>query len=95
MEKILNKSLLFTIAIFSIIFLVYGSYELVFATHMGSHHDEQMGKQGMMGQQMMGNVTGNHHMSFNGMCAPGFFSLDGMCVLDDRCGPVLIQEKCV
>lgn len=87
MEKILNKSLLFTIAIFSIIFLVYGSYEVVFATHMGSHHDEQMGKQGMMGQQMMGNVTGNHHMAFNGMCAPGFFSLDGMCVLDDRCGP--------
>jgi len=87
MGKNLNKSLLFTIAIFSIIFLGYGSYELVFATHMGSHPGEQMGNQGTMGHQMMGNVTGNHHMSFNGVCAPGFFSLDGMCILDDRCGP--------
>jgi hypothetical protein len=46
-----------------------------------------MGKQGMMGKQMMGNMAGNHHMSHNGMCAPGFASLDGICVLDDRCGP--------
>ena len=29
----------------------------------------------------------NHHMSHKGMCAPGFASLGGMCVLDDRCGP--------
>ncbi len=34
-----------------------------------------------------GETTGHHHMSHNGMCAPGFASLDGMCVLDDRCGP--------
>ena len=29
----------------------------------------------------------SHHMSYGGLCAPGFASLDGMCVLDDRCGP--------
>lgn len=29
----------------------------------------------------------NHHMSYKGMCAPGFASLDDICVLDDRCGP--------
>ena len=50
---------------------------------MGSHHDEQMGQRGMMGEHMME----NHHMSYKGMCGPGFASLDGMCVLDDRCGP--------
>jgi len=38
-------------------------------------------------------MTGNHHMSFNGMCAPGFASLDGMCVLDDRCGPGVYPGK--
>ena len=26
-------------------------------------------------------------MAYHGMCAPGFSSLDGWCVLDDRCGP--------
>jgi hypothetical protein len=72
--------------LFTLVILVT-NYDPIFATHMGSHHDEQMGKQGMMGQQMMGNATGHHHMAFNGMCAPGFASLDEMCVLDDRCGP--------
>ena len=59
----------------------------VFAQQMGSNHDGQMGQKGMMGMQMMNNMTGYHHMSFNGMCAPGFTSLNGLCVLDDRCGP--------
>jgi hypothetical protein len=77
--------ILFGILILSVILVV--NYDSVFATHMGSHHDEQMGQQGMMGQQMMGSMTGNHHMSYKGMCAPGFASLDGICVLDDRCGP--------
>ena len=67
--------------------ILFTNYDPAFATHMDSHHDEQMGTQGIMEQQMMGNMTGNHHMSFKGMCAPGFASLDGMCVLDDRCGP--------
>jgi len=34
-------------------------------------------------------------MPHNGMCAPGFASLDQICVLDDRCGPGLMQAKCV
>jgi len=34
-------------------------------------------------------TSDNHHMSFLGVCAPGFAPLgvNGMCVLDDRCGP--------
>ncbi len=72
--------------LFTLVILVT-NYDPIFATHMGSHHDEQMGKQGMMGQQMMGNMIGNHHVSFMGMCAPGFAALEEMCVLDDRCGP--------
>ena len=31
-------------------------------------------------------VEPRHH-SYMGLCAPGFTSLDGLCVLDDRCGP--------
>jgi len=27
------------------------------------------------------------HIPYNGLCAPGFVSLDQICVLDDRCGP--------
>ena len=44
-------------------------------------HPEYSGHHGMM------NEMGHHHRSYMGMCAPGFASLDGMCVLDDRCGP--------
>lgn len=44
-------------------------------------HPQYMGQHGMMNQM------GHHHMSYMGMCAPGFASLDGTCVLDDRCGP--------
>ena len=40
-----------------------------------------------MGQHgIKNNMMGNHHMSYKGMCAAGFASLDGMCVLDVRCG---------
>ena len=48
--------------------------------------EEDVVEKKMMGKMMMGDMTG-HHMSFRGMCAPGFASLDEMCVLDDRCGP--------
>lgn len=57
-------------------------YDPVFAEHMGSHHDEPMGQHGMKSDAM-----GHHHMSYKGMCAPGFAPLNEMCVLDDRCGP--------
>ena len=42
---------------------------------------------------MINIVKGNHHMSFKGTCAPGFASLDEMCVLDDRCGPDIYAGK--
>jgi len=73
--------ILFSVLILSIVLAT--NYDLVFAEHMGSHHDDNVGQSGMMNENMMG----NHHMSYKGMCAPGFASLDKMCVLDDRCGP--------
>jgi len=77
--------LFLTFAVLISMIILFANYDPIFATHMGSHHDEQMDSQGMTGQ-MMSNMAG-HHMSFNGMCAPGFAPLDGICVLDDRCGP--------
>ena len=41
-----------------------------------------MEQHGMMNENMMR----QHHIPHNGMCAPGFASLNQMCVLDDRCG---------
>jgi hypothetical protein len=41
--------------LFTVIILVT-NYDPIYAAHGGPHHDEQMGKQGMMGQQMMGNM---------------------------------------
>ena len=77
--------ILFSVLMLSITLIT--NYDSVFAEHMGSQHDEQMGQQGMMGQKMMDSMSGNHHMTYKGMCGPGFASLDGMCVLEDRCGP--------
>ena len=80
--------ILFSVVILSIILVT--NYDSVFATHMDSHHDDdQMEQLGMMNE----NVMENHHMSYKGMCAPGFASLDGMCVLDDRCGPGVYAGK--
>lgn len=59
---------------------------------MGENNDDQMGKQGMMGKPTR-NMNGYHHMSFKGMCAPGFTLLDEICVLDDRCGPGVYPGK--
>ncbi len=54
----------------------------------GPTTDETKEQHGMMKGNMMGeNMMGNHHMAYKEMCGPGFASLDGMCVLDDRCGP--------
>jgi len=61
-----------------------------FADDSTPTNDEKITKQelrnqlGMHNQKMM---MGNHHMSYMGMCAPGFAPLDDLCVLDDRCGP--------
>ena len=78
--------LLFTIIAFSLL-LVTGFDSSAFASHMGSHHDNNS----KMGQGQHGKMTADggshHHQSYKGMCAPGFASLDQLCVLDDRCGP--------
>ena len=46
-----------------------------------------------MPDSSQGAMSDQHHMSYNGMCAPGFASLDGLCVLDDRCGPGVYAGK--
>jgi len=79
--------ILFSVVIFSIVLVT--NYDSVFATHMGSHTDDSIEQHGMMNENMMG----NHHMSYKGMCVPGFASLNGMCVLDDRCGPGVYAGK--
>ena len=73
----MNKFVLFAVLISSIILVA--NYDQSFA-YDDDHHDESMGQHGMK------NMMGHNHMSHMGMCAPGFSDLDGMCVLDDRCG---------
>jgi len=77
---IMKHFILFGILILSIILVV--NYDPIFASHEGTHHDEQMGQ-----HEMKNNMMENHHTPHNGMCAPGFASLGQICVLDDRCGP--------
>jgi hypothetical protein len=36
---------------------------------------------------------GQHHLPYNGVCAPGFMSFIEICVLDDRCGPGVYAGK--
>ena len=80
--------ILFFILLTSIIFV--SNFGSSFAEDNSTAKDKTMGKpelrgqSGMHGQEMM---MGKHHMSYKGMCAPGFAPLDGQCVLDDRCGP--------
>jgi len=81
MQENLNKSLLFTIAIFSVIFLIFGSYDFTFASNVESLDLEKKGK------------MGQHHIPFNGICAPGFTSLGDVCVLNDRCGQGVYAGK--
>lgn len=77
----MKLAILFSVLMFSLVLAI--NYDSVFAEHMSSHHgSDSTGQHGMKDKMMK-----NHHMSYKGMCAPGFASLDGMCVLDDRCGP--------
>jgi len=78
--------ILFGILILSIILVV--NYDPIFASHGGTHHDEQMGQ-----HEMKNNMMENHHTPHNGMCAPGFVPLGQICVLDDRCGPGVYAGK--
>ena len=72
------KHLIF-FGILLLLFTLVVNYEPIFAMH-GGMHDNSMKQHGMK-------MMGHHHMTHKGMCAPGFASLDVMCVLDDRCGP--------
>ena len=90
------KFLLFASIPLVFLVILVGSFDdstdnhLVFAMHGMSHHDDDQQKNMMMMSNTMKGShmsDGHHHMSYNGMCAPGFAALNGMCVLDDRCGP--------
>ena len=75
--------------VFGVLFLSLSlsvTYDSVFASPQNPHHDGKMGQHGMNEPHMTGGAV-HHHMAHNGMCVPGFVSLDGLCVLDDRCGP--------
>ncbi len=80
-EGNLNKSLLCTAAVFSVLFLAYSSSEFSFASSVDTPDVKTQGK------------IGQHHVPFNGICAPGFASLGNICVLDDRCGPGVYAGK--
>lgn len=75
------KDIIFVLIPLILSIALVANYDPIFASH-GGHHDESMGQHGMKE-----NMIGNHHTSYKGMCGPGFVDLDGMCVLDDRCGP--------
>jgi len=79
---------LFLIMLTSLILVI--NLDPSFAADSSTTKDEKMGKPEITGQYGMhgqGRMMGQHHMSYMGMCAPGFAALDGLCVLDDRCGP--------
>jgi len=69
-----TSSLLFTLTIFSVIFLFFGNSGSVFAGNTSSFESKK---------QM--NLL-QHHIPFKGICAPGFVQLGEICVLNDRCG---------
>ena len=70
----LNKSSLCITVVLSVIFLAFGSNDFSFASSVESTDKETPGK------------IGQHHVPYNGICAPGFASLENICVLNDRCG---------
>ena len=63
------------------------NYDSSFASQMDSKHDA-IGQHNMKNERMM-----IPHMAYHGVRAPGFTSLDGFCVLDDRCGPGAYSGK--
>jgi glyoxylase-like metal-dependent hydrolase (beta-lactamase superfamily II) len=80
MGKNLIKSFLFTVVIFSAIFVFYGD-ELSF------------GLEDQVVDQINPEKSNKHHFPVNGICAPGFASLGEICVLNDRCGPGVYAGK--
>ena len=81
-------SIIILILLTSIIFIA--NFDSSFAANDSSTKDDKMAKpelRGQFGMQGHGMMMGKHHMSYMGMCGPGFAPLGGMCALDDRCGP--------
>ena len=73
MGQNLKKSFNYAV-VFSVIFLIYGVFDSSFALNEENPDFEKHG------------VFGQHHLPFNGVCAPGFTALGDICVLNDRCG---------
>jgi glyoxylase-like metal-dependent hydrolase (beta-lactamase superfamily II) len=70
--------------IFSVTVLIYSSFDLGFAANEEYSDLENQEK------------VGQHHLPFNGLCAPGFVSLGDICVLNDRCGQgVYVGKVCI
>ena len=84
--KALNRACMkhYTIML-ALSFLSVASISTVaYGIHSPEHHDVKTGTPELFGNDKM---MGMHHMSYMGMCAHGFVPLDGLCVLNDRCGP--------
>ncbi len=80
MGENLKKSVNYAV-IFSVVFLVCASYDFAFASNEEYSDFEKQGD------------AGQHHLPFNGICAPGFASLGDICVLNDRCGQGVYAGK--
>ncbi len=78
MGEYFSKFLLFGIIIFSIVFVLNDNFIFAFDDETDPSMKMKMGQ---------------HHMPFNGICAPGFVSLGDICVLNDRCGPGVYAGK--
>ena len=71
---------MFTVLLFSVIFVITANENNAFASHGSPHYEDSKYK--MHNEKMR-----HHHVPHNGICAPGFTSLDQICMLNDRCGP--------
>lgn len=94
MKTDVKHLILFLFMLTSIIFVA--NFDSSFAGESSSSNDEKMTKPELRGQpenQGQEMIMGKNHMSHMGMCAPGFAALDGLCVLDDRCGPGVYPGK--
>ena len=79
----MKRMILFSVLVFFMIFVISTDSNLAQASHSDSHHDDG---------QMNPNEN-RHHTPYNGLCAPGFASLQDICVLNDRCGAGVYAGK--
>ena len=78
---------LFSILFFSTIFVISTNHDnIALASHNGSHYDDEK----------MYPYENRYHLPPNSMCAPGFATIQDICVLNDRCGPgAYVGKVCV